>query len=152
METLMKRRQFSLEANCLEVWTWGSWKSRHQNVSSSCLQLATKHVGEDSLLAQSEAAVTQKAQQCWESQVQGTQTSLWSRCTIMCPVCMPPIAWSCGTYKWVTARCKLEMGLVMASIWWELSQMPMCLLCLSFSQGISSWYSSPRHLEIKIIL
>lgn len=91
MEILMKRRQFILEAKCLKVWTWGSWKSRHQNVSPSCLQLATKHMGEeeDSLLAQSEAAVTQEAQQYWKSQVQGTQTSLRSRCTIMLPVCMP---------------------------------------------------------------
>lgn len=47
MEILMKRRQFILEAKCLKVWTWGSWKSRHQNVSPSCLQLATKHMGEE---------------------------------------------------------------------------------------------------------
>lgn len=47
METSMKRRQFSLEANCLKVRTWGSWKSRHQNVGPSCLQLATKHMGEE---------------------------------------------------------------------------------------------------------
>lgn len=54
-----------------------------------------------------------------------------------------PAAWSCGTYKWVIAHSRLK---------WGLSWSPFDESCLSFSQGISYWYSSIKHLEIKIIL
>lgn len=140
-----------LEAECLKVWTWGSWKSRHQNVSPSCLQLATKHKGKGEDSAQSGAAVTQEAQQCWESQVQGTHSSLWSRCVTTCPVRI--LHWT-ELWHLQVSDCTLQAGgrACHVSIWWELFQMPVCLLCLSFSQGISYWYSSPKHLEMKIIL
>lgn len=83
------------------------------------------------LLAWSEAAVTQEAQQCWESQVQGTQTSLWIRCTTMCPACVP-----CCMELWLlqvsVAHSKLKWGLSW-SAFDESCLRCQCISCVSLS-------------------
>lgn len=135
-----------------KVWTWGSWTSRHQDASPSCLQLATKQTGEGRTLpARRGAAVTRGAAEPRFPSPRHTKLPVEQMCK---PRVLParPLARSCGTYRWVMAHSKLEVGLGMVSVWGELSQMPTCPLCLSFSQGISCWCSSPQHLEIKTIL
>lgn len=131
----MKRRWCSLETNCLTVRTRGSWKSRHQNVSPSCLQLATEHMGEweDVLLAHSGASATPVRQQCQDPRSKANKppwepgahrapcfhvpSSLLHRASALASGC-----WRTASWKWDLPR--LAFGKTVIS---DASLSPACL-------------------------